>query len=695
MSLAALFYPKSIAVIGASSEDKAVGNDIAENLVKQGYAGQLYLINPKIKELHGRSTFANIEEVPGQVELLILVIPATAVAAEIRKAASKKPRAAIVISAGFKEVGNQTLEEELAITCQELGITLVGPNCLGMINPEIKLNASFAKLMPPLGEVAFISQSGALCTAILDYAIDLNIGFSKFLSIGNKALLAELELIEYLHADPKTKVICLYAESLENAPQMIEKLLQLNLGLNPKPIIILKSGKTEAGMSAVASHTGSLSSSDSAYEALFAQAGMIRAATINELFDFVQVFTSNSLQLIKRVAILTNAGGPGVLTTDSLIENGLALAKLSAVTKAKLQEFLPKAASLKNPIDLLGDASASAYEQALQILASDEQVDALLVLLTPQSMTEPEKTAKAVIKLRQQTSKPIVVSLMGKTLVAEGVKILQEGGIAALAFPEAAAKSLAALAKFADWRQTAKSEVLAYSDVDREKVTRIFATAKARGQNKFPEAEALEITRAYNLPVLHSVAARDAAQLATAAKTFARPVAIKVISKDILHKSDVGGVKLGVLPSEILVQSRSMLEQVKKLQPKAKLEGILLMEMVVGAQELILGVNRSPLGTLIMVGLGGIYVEVFKDVSFGFAPLTKADALRMIRNLRSYQLLTGVRGQQTVDIETIVEAMGRLSQLSQDFSEIIELDINPLLVTHDEARVADARLVIK
>lgn len=695
MSLTALFYPKSIAVIGASSEDKAVGNDIAENLVKQGYTGQLYLINPKVKELHGVKTYASIEEVPGEVDLLVMVIPAAVVAAEIRKAASKKPRAAVVISAGFKEVGNQQLEEELAATCQELGITLVGPNCLGVINPEIKLNASFAKLMPPVGEVAFISQSGALCTAILDYAIDLNIGFSKFLSIGNKALLAELELIEYLHADPQTKVICLYAESLQNAPQMIEKLRQLNLGPQPKPVIILKSGKTEAGMGAVASHTGSLSSSDSAYQALFEQAGMIRAASISELFDLVQVFSHNALQPVERVAIVTNAGGPGVLTTDSLIENGLALAELSTETKTKLQEFLPKAASLKNPVDLLGDASGAAYEQALTLLAADEQVDALLVLLTPQSMTEPEKTAAAVVKLRQQTSKPIVVSLMGKTLVGEGVKLLQQGEVAALAFPEAAAKALALLAKFVRWRSAAQSEILSYSDVERDKVAKIFRAARERGQTKFPEAEALEIMRAYGLPVLRSVAARDAASLAEAASSFSQPVALKVISQDILHKSDAGGVKLNVAPEQILSQSKAMLEEVKKLRPKAKLEGVLLMEMATGGQELILGVSQSPLGTLIMVGLGGIYVEVLKDVNFAFLPLTRADAVRMLHSLRSYQLLTGVRGQRAVDEVAIIEALGRLAQLAQDFPEIVELDINPLLAASDGVKVADARLVVK
>ncbi len=697
MSLTALFYPSSVAVIGASSVEKSVGNDIAENLVKQGFAGPIYLINPKITELHGQATFASITDVPGDVDLLILAIPAAAVSAEIRKAAAKKPKAAVVISAGFKEVGQKKLEEDLTTTCEELGITLVGPNCLGVINPEIKMNASFAKLMPPAGEVAFISQSGALCTAILDYAIDLGIGFSKFLSIGNKAMLGELELIKYLHADERTKVICIYAESLHDAPTMIATLRQLNLSGKPKPIIILKSGKTQAGMGAVASHTGSLSSSDSAYEALFAQAGMIRAASINELFDLVQIFTSNQLQAVERVAILTNAGGPGVLTTDSVIENGLKLAELAADIKQKLQEILPKAASTKNPIDILGDASGETYEQALQLVVADEQVDAVLVLLTPQSMTEPTQVAQAVVKIRQQTTKPLVVSLMGKALVAEGVEILRHGSVATLAFPEASAKALAKLAEFASWLQVAAkpSRILSYDDVDRDRVRAIFDRAKKRGQTKFPEAEALEIMRAYGLPTLQNFLARNASQLLEGMKSFSNQVALKIVSADILHKSDIGGVRLKVDSNNVLMESKAMLEQVKKLRPTAVVDGILLMEMAGPGQELILGISRNPLGSLIMCGLGGVYVEVLADVSFGFAPLSESEAQKMLQSLHSYKLLKGVRGQIGVDEAAIIEALGRLSQLAMDFPEIVELDINPLLSTAEGVKVLDARLVIE
>jgi acetyltransferase len=357
MNFDAIFYPKAIAIIGASSREKTVGNDVVKNLVRQGYAGKIYPINPKIEELYGLKVYSSIEEINDDVELLVLAIPAKFVSEEIKKAALKGAKAAIVISAGFKEAGNLELEREVAETCNSLEITLVGPNCLGAINAEIQMNASFASVMPPVGDVAFMSQSGALCTAVLDYAQDLGIGFSKFISIGNKAALKELDLIKYLHADKKTKVICMYAESLENAPEIIKVLRKLNRGKNPKPIIVLKSGKTAAGAGAIASHTGSLSSGDSAYQALFAQAGIIRANSVSELFDLAQVFSMNEIQKVHRVTLITNAGGPGVLTTDAIIENGLELAELTPETVKELQSFLPAAASTHNPIDVLGDAN--------------------------------------------------------------------------------------------------------------------------------------------------------------------------------------------------------------------------------------------------------------------------------------------------------------------------------------------------
>lgn len=694
MSLDALFQPRAIAIIGASSKEKSVGNDIVENLVKQGFNGPIYPVNPKIESLHGLPAYHSVAELPGEIDLAILAIPAKLVSQEIEQAVLKGAKAALVISAGFKEVGQKELEQELIATCQRLNITLAGPNCLGVINPSLKMNASFAGIMPPVGDIAFLSQSGALCTAVLDYAQDLGIGFSKFLSTGNKALLKELELIKYLYADPQTKVICIYAESVENAPEIIQTLRNLNRSANPKPIIILKSGKTTAGAKAVASHTGSLSSEDSAYQAFFDQAGIIRASSVSELFDLAQVFSLNKIQAVKNVAILTNAGGPGVLTTDAVIENGLELAKLETSTVEKLKNFLPSSASFNNPVDVLGDAMGEVYEQAAKILIEATEVEALIVLLTPQSMTEPAKVAEAIVKMRSISSKPIVVSLMGKELVADGVQILRQNKVANLTFPEPTAKALAKFSRFYDWTKIANETVFNYPEVNKTKVLEIFTKLQNEGRKSLIEVEALEVMKAYGFPVLKSFVATTALEIVEGIKQFDKPVAIKVISKDILHKSDVGGVALNLDRKNIIDETRLMLERVKKNKPEAKVDGILMMEMAEKGTELILGINKNSLGTMLMFGLGGIYVEVLKDVNFAFNPLMESDAKNLIKNLRTYKILNGVRGLPAVDQEAIVDAIGRLSQLATDFPQIKELDINPLLASEEGVKILDARIIL-
>lgn len=694
MSLDALFQPRAIAIIGASSKEKSVGNDIVENLVKQGYAGQIYPINPKIDSLHGLRAYHSVAEIPGEIDLAILAIPAKFVSQEIEQASLKGAQAALVISAGFKEVGQKELEQELVATCQRLKMTLAGPNCLGVINPSWKMNASFAGIMPPIGDIAFLSQSGALCTAVLDYAQNLGIGFSKFLSTGNKAILKELELIKYLHADSQTKVICIYAESLENAPEIIKTLRDLNRGSNPKPIIVLKSGKTTAGAKAVASHTGSLSSDDGAYQALFDQAGIIRASSVSELFDLAQVFSLNQIQAVKKVAIITNAGGPGVLTTDAVIENGLELAKLNNSTIDKLKTFLPPSASLNNPVDVLGDAMGEVYEQAIKVLIEAEEIHALIVLLTPQSMTEPAKVAEAVVKMRAISSKPIVVSLMGKDLVAEGVQVLRQNKIANLSFPEPTAKALAKFARFYYWTATNNEPALSYPEVDKSKVAGIFAKLESEGRKSLIEVEALEVMRAYGFPLLKSVLATNAVEIVNGSKNFNTTVAIKIVSKDILHKSDVGGVALNVSEENIIAETKLMLERVKKNKPEAKVDGILMMEMAEKGTELILGINKNSLGTMLMFGLGGIYVEVLQDVNFAFAPLNQTDALNLVKNLKAHKILTGVRGEPPVNQSAIIDALGRLSQLVSDFPQIKELDINPLLANEKGVKVLDARIIL-
>lgn len=695
MNFQALFQPKSIAVIGASSREKTVGNDVVKNLVHQGFAGKIYPINPKIDELYGLKVFHDIKDLDSEVDLVVVAIPAKFVAAAIEEAAKKGAQAAIVISAGFKEAGNLELEQELASVCQKHGVILVGPNCLGVINAQHQMNASFAAIMPEVGNIAFMSQSGALCTAVLDYAKELGLGFSKFISIGNKASLDELALIKYLHQDPQTKVICLYAEALDNAPAIIQTLKQLNRGKQAKPVIVLKSGKTEAGAGAIASHTGSLSGGDNAYQALFDQAGIIRAQSVSELFDLASVFSTNPLQAIKSVTIITNAGGPGVLTTDAVIENGLVMAKLEDSTIKKLEEFLPAAANTHNPVDVLGDAVGEVYEKTLEVIAEDKNTDAILLLLTPQTMTEPAKTAQAVVNLKKKTNKVVAVSLMGRDLVESGVQLLRQNKIANTTFPESAALGLGALAKFVAWTKIEEQQMSVFTDVDREKVAKIFQEAKKAGKNSFPEAEAMEILKAYKFPLLKSAVAQSAVEAKKILNAFNCAVAMKIVSPDILHKSDVGGVMLNVTSDNIEEKFTSMMKTVAKNKPQAKLEGVLLMEMAPEGHETILGINKNSLGSMLMFGLGGIYVEVFKDVTFAFPPLTLLEIEKMVNGLKSSSIFAGARGQAAIDKKSLIEAIARLAQLATDFPEIKELDINPLLLSAQGAKVLDARIVIE
>lgn len=699
MNFQSLFYPKSIAVVGASRTPKTVGNDIVKNLLTQGYTGNVYPINPKADELFGKKVYPSLSEVPEDIDLVVIAIPARFVTSIIEEAATKGAKSAIVISAGFKEMGNHDLEKQLAQVCKEHDITLIGPNCLGVINSEILMNASFAGLMPKHGNVAFISQSGALCTAVLDYALDLGLGFSKFMSIGNKACVDELSLIRYFAQDPQTDVIAMYAEQLANAPEIIQLVSEINHSDHPKPIIVLKSGRTEAGAGAIASHTGSLSGGDNAYNALFAQAGIIRANCIRELFDYAQILSRNPLRRAKNVTVITNAGGPGVLATDEIISHGLQMAKLSEKTKIKLREFLPEAASVSNPVDVLGDAPADRYQQTLKVVLEDENTDSVLILLTPQSMTEIEATAQAIVELKSQYNKPIVVSFMGKDTVWPGVELLRSQEVTNTEFPEPAVCALAAYSHYVDWTKSPIEPPLHYDDVDQEAVASIFAQAKKQGRTAFPEAQAIEILKAYRFPVLESAIVRSPEEATTAAIKFGGKLAMKIVSPDILHKSDVGGVVLNFSADDAAKKYSQMLTTVAKHKPDARLEGALMMQMAPeDGVEVILGVNKNPgLGTMIMFGLGGIYVEVLKDVNFAFAPLTRSDALRMITTLRSSALFDGVRGQAPRDIEALVECIGRLSQLVTDFPEIVELDINPLLtLKKGEGSVAlDARVVIE
>lgn len=696
MHLEALFSPRSIAVIGASTKPGSVGNSLTRNLLDYGYTGKVYPINPKTDTLFDLPCFKNITDIDGEVDLAIIIIPATAVPQALREAGEKEVRAAIIISSGFKETGEdgKALEEEVRDIALEYNIALLGPNCLGFLHPKIGLNASFAKGMPAVGNIAFFSQSGALCTALLDLSAN-RLGFSSFVSVGNKAVIEENELLRSFAQDEETKVISFYSEGLTDAGKIIETGRAILSRPEPKPIIALKSGTTLAGTQASSSHTGALAGSDAAYQALFKQARIIRADSLEALSDLLVVFSQNSLPQGKNIGIITNAGGLGVLATDAAVKHGLKLATLSEETTEKLSA-LPAAASRNNPVDVLGDALADRYRLALEAVSADDHVDMLLVIVTPQTMTEAKETAEAIADIKHHSDKPIVAVFAGKAALGEGLAVLEKNNVATVTYPESGAKALAALAQVESWRGEQFSSPFAFHDIDKSTAKKVIRKAQEEKRSALYETEVWEILSAYGFRFLKSEVAKSKEEAAALAKNFSGNIALKIISPDITHKSDAGGVLLNIAPTEVLEHYETLMNQVRAHAPEAQLEGALMVEMAqTGGREIILGMKREPgLGALLMVGLGGIFVETFKDVAFRFAPLYEEDAKEMIGELQSLPLLEGARGQDGIDMDTLIDAIGRLSLLIIDFPEIEELDINPLLAFKDAAdfRVLDARI---
>ena len=698
MNLDSVFYPKSVALIGASTKPQSVGNDILKNLIEQGYQGGIYPVNPTAEEILGKKCYSSVLEIKESVELVIVAVPAKFVPQVLRESGEKGAKSAIVISAGFKEMGNLDLEKEIVDICKQYDISLIGPNCLGVIAPEIGMNASFASIMPKFGNVAFLSQSGAICTAILDYAPSLGIGFSKFVSLGNKALVDEAELLEYLYNDKNTKVIGLYIEELPNPKAFLEVAQKISTQENPKPIVVLKSGKTTEGASASASHTGALAGSDAGYQALFDQAGVTRANTIAEFFNYLNIFANAKLPQGDRVAIITNAGGPGVLTADTVIENGLKLAEISQSTIDKLTPDLPPASNLHNPVDILGDAKADRYKLALETIVKDENVDSIVVLMTPQSMTEPVETAKIIVELTQKTTKPILAVYMGQEQLKEGLKILEDNNIPHTHFPEEAVLSLSKMINTNTNLPSEQLEVKSFLIDQKSEVQTILDNYQKENHLAIPEFEAVSILQKYGFNTLQYEIAKTVEEAYKITEKIGVPVVMKIVSEDILHKSDVGGVVLNVTKDNSKESYNKILDNVKKNVPTAKIQGILIVEManLKEGSEFIVGCSTDPsLGHLLMVGYGGIFVEVFKDIAFGVPPLRLADIENMIDSLKSKAILDGVRGQNALNKELLIETLARMSQLLIDFPMIEELDINPLLVTPTGVKVLDARILLK
>ncbi|MDD3285089.1 MAG: acetate--CoA ligase family protein [Patescibacteria group bacterium] len=696
--LKSLLSPRTIAVVGASTRPASVGRTVFDNLRLSGFKGKIFPVNPKTKKLGSLRCYASLTDVKARVDLAIIVIPAILVPDVLEEAGRLGIRAAVIISAGFKESGNVDLENKVKAVARRYHITLLGPNCLGFINPYHRLNATFAPMMPLKGGLAFLSQSGALGTAILDKAKELSLGFSLFASLGNKAALNEADFLDYLRSDLQTKVVGIYAEQLGEAQRLSAAINLFNSGRRARPIIILKSGVSALGAGASSSHTGALAGNDAVYGAFFKDNNIVRAQDMSEFFDYLQIFYNNPLKSARRLAIITNAGGPGVLAADAVSKNNLSLSKFGKKTRLHLGKILPQSASIANPIDILGDAAPSLYLSALELAAADKSVQALLVLATPQSMTDIDGLAAVIIDWRRKNTKPLAVCLMGGNLVKNAATSLRQAGIAVFSYPEQAVRALSALTDFVERRleKKAKRVRIAVKTSAKLKAAEILARLRRQGIKEVPEFQALPVLRAYNLPTSKFLILKNQADALKAGKRFHGPVALKIASYDILHKSEAGGVMLNVSPDDIARSYQNLILRVKKKAPQARIEGVLAAPMSPPSlAEIIVGsVSDESLGRALMLGWGGIYTEILKDVSFGSMPLNLGKIKGMLSELKVGLILGGSRGHRPADFQSLAKLLFSVERLLSDFPEIKEIDLNPVAVSSTGLRILDARLIL-
>jgi len=701
-NIESIMNPRSIAVVGATNRPGSVGLAVFRNILSAGFEGVLYPVNPKAKSVQSVKAYPKLVDIPDEVDLAVVIVPAEIVCSILEEAGQKQVKGAIVISAGFKEVGGHGVELEncLKEMVGKYGIRLVGPNCLGVINnsEKVRMNASFATKMPKAGNIAFISQSGALCTAVLDYAEGRDVGFSKFISFGNKADVNEIDLLRYLKDDPDTDVIVMYLEDITHGRAFLETAREITWQAH-KPMLAVKAGRSAEGARAAASHTGSLAGSDNAYDAIFYQSGIQRVEGVAELFNYAHAFAKQPVPKGNRIAIVTNAGGPGIMATDAAIRHNLKIATLSEETEKKLKQVLPPTASIRNPVDVIGDATHERYEAAIRHTLMDENVDGAIVILTPQAMTDILETAEIVPRVAKDIDKPVLCSFMGIVDVSEGIRYLEKHGIPNYAFPEAAVRSMASMAFYGNLLSLEKREVRRVA-ADRDTAS-VVIEKKLTGKDRYymSEKEANEILQCYGFPVLKSVLLKDSSQVDDAAEEIVFPVAMKICSPDIVHKFDAGGVRLKIETKE---EARKVFEEiiasVKKFKPSAKIDGVIMERMAKGGVEVILGAVRDPkFGPLCMFGLGGTFVGAIKDVTFRLAPMWEISSEIMIRSIKAYSILKGVRGAPPCDIDSIKDCLLRLSQMVSEHPEVAELDINPLIV-YPEGQgcvVADSRILLK
>lgn len=693
-----ILLPRSIAVVGASRRPGTIGYQIVDNLLKNGFTGVVYPVNPKATAVHSIPAYPSVSAIPGDVDMAVIVVPKDLVPAVVDDCGAKGVRGLVVITAGFREVGGEGVLREQALMKQvrKYGMRMVGPNGMGVLNtdPAYSMNATFAPSMPPSGSLSFLSQSGAIGVTILDYAAEYGIGIHHFVSVGNKPDVSGNDLTEFWEDDPGTRVILMYLEHFGNPRKFTRIARRVSA---KKPIIVVKAGRTAAGARAASSHTGALAGAEVATDALLEQCGVLRANSVEELFDMAMAFGHLPLPKGNRVAIITNAGGPGIIIADACESHGLDVVELAPEVQARLREVFPDEASVRNPVDMVASATPESYRVALNLVLQDPNVDAAIAAFVPPLGVRQTDVAESIVSAaRMNPDIPVLAVLMGREGLPQGRMELQESGIPAYIFPESAARALAAMNRYRLWRERPHEEPRQF-EADAPEVERILDAVVEDGREHLSEREALAVFDAYGIPTIGYRVAENEGEALAAAEELGFPVVLKVLSPDVVHKSDVGGVKVDLRSAEEVRDGyREIMERVREAQPDARVQGVLVEQFVKGGRETIIGVTTDPsFGPILMFGLGGIYVEGLQDVVFGVQPITPQDAQEMVRSIRGRRILEGLRGEPGVDFDQLAEVVERVSQMVGVHDRIEELDINPFLAFEEGGVAVDARIRIR
>ena len=696
MTNSVFLSPKSIAIIGASDKEGSVGRAITNNIMK-GYKGTIYPISPTRETVFGKKAYKSVLDVPGKVDLAVVVTKNTIVPSVLEECGKKKLRGAIVITAGFKEVDEEgaKLEQKLKDIAKKYKLQIIGPNCLGVMNlePKTMMNSTFLKITPKSGEIALISQSGAICAALVEDASAQGIGFSAVISMGNKADMSEIDILKMLAEHKQTKVIVIYLEDMGNGQEFLKVCKDITRK-KKKPVLVLKSGRSPEGAKAAMSHTGALMGSDEIYDALLKQSGAIRVDTMEELFDYATAFSKQPLPMNGDLVIVSNAGGPAIISTDACSKLGIKMAKIEEIRK-KIDAVIPPWGSSRNPVDIVGDADFKRFENVLNEVLKHKNVGSVISMCTPSATLNYDKLAEVIVSMSKKYKKTMLASLMGLDEGITNREILAKGDVPYYTYAEGSIRALKAMLTFTNWVKNSPGKITKFN-VKKNIVKKILDNAKKEKRSALLEEEGQEILRAYGFPLPASKLAKSKKEAVAASKKIGYPVVLKIASPQIIHKSDAGGVKVNLQNAKDVENAfDTIIKNAKKYNKKADIKGVLVVEMVKGGKEMIIGSKLEPgFGPVVMLGMGGIYVEVLKDVTFKLAPMTNIEADDMISSIKTKKILEGVRGEKPSDIKKLSECIQRLSQLVSDFNEIKELDMNPVLVMEKNkgCKVLDVRI---